>query len=353
MKILVINPGATSTKFAIYAGEKPSLKKVIDHSGRDLQRFKRVFDQYQYRLELIKGTLNEAGVNLQELTAVIARGGLLKPIESGTYSVNKKMLKDLEKAERGEHASNLGAVLAYNIGQELGIPAFIADPVAVDELEPIARISGLADIERVSLFHALNHKAVARKVAQKLGKQYEDMNFIVAHLGSGISIGTHKKGRVVDVNDAKDEGPFSPDRCGGVPAYQLVKLCYSGKYNFQQMKEKIMPQGGMFSYLGTKDLREIENIAKGGDDKARLLLEALAYQIAKDIGAHATVLCGKVDGIVLTGGIAYSQFIVDKIIERVKFIAPVEVVSGEEELESLALAALRVLTGECEAKIYE
>lgn len=352
MKILVINPGATSTKFAVFTGEKVAIKKTVDHSVQDLQHFERVFDQYQYRLKLVMKTLKAEGINVKRLKAVIARGGLLKPIAGGTYSVNEKMLIDLEKAERGEHASNLGAVLAYNIGQKLGIPAFVADPVAVDEMEPVAKISGLAEIDRVSLFHALNHKAVARKVAREIGKKYEDVNFIVVHLGSGISIASHKKGRVIDVNDSKDEGPFSPDRCGGLPVYQLVKLCYSGKYDFKQMKEKIMPQGGIFSYLGTKDLREVERLVKEGNKKAELLTDALAYQIAKDIGAHATVLYGDVDRIILTGGIAYSKLIVDKIIERVTFLAPVKIIPGEEELESLAMNALRVLKGQCDAEIY-
>jgi butyrate kinase len=353
MKILVLNPGATSTKFGVFEDDKCLFKKTISHSVQDLKQFARVFDQYPYRMKLIMKELEQQEMVLRDFSAVVARGGLLKPIAGGTYVVNEKMLHDLEKAERGEHASNLGAAIAYDIASGLGIPAFIVDPVAVDEMEPVARISGFPEIERVSLFHALNHKAVARKVAAKLGKKYESANFVVAHLGTGISVAAHRKGWVIDVNDCKDEGAFSLDRCGGIPTHQLVKLCYSGKYTFEQMKQNIMPHGGMYAYLGTRDMREIEQMAISGNEKAALLIEALAYQVAKDIGSQAAVLCGRVDVIILTGGMAYSEVIVDKISKRVSFIAPVIVIPGEEELEALAMGGLRVLRKECKACIYE
>jgi butyrate kinase len=351
-RILVINPGATSTKLAVYDGEKQRFKKNVEHSAQELKNFHRVFDQYQYRLTMIMQALKEEGIELTTFKAVAGRGGLLKPLTGGTYLVNERMVADLKKAERGEHASNLGAVMAYNLGQQLGIPAFIVDPVSVDEMEPVARISGLPELERTSLSHALNMKAVARKVAKEMGKKYEDVNFVVAHLGTGVSVTPHKRGRMVDVNNAKEEGPFSPDRCGGLPAGQLVKLCYSGKYTYEEMREKLTSKGGLYAYLGTTDLREVEKMADQGHELANLLLDALAYQVAKEIGAMAAVLEGDVDRIIITGGIAHSVRIVNDIIKRVKFIAPVVVVPGEEELESLALGALRVLRGEEEAKEY-
>jgi len=351
-RILVINPGATSTKFAVFEEKKLLFKKTVEHSANDLKKFERIFDQFEYRLQLILEALDEENIKLDTPSAVVGRGGLLKPLAGGTYEVNEKMIGDLEKAERGEHASNLGAVMANNLGKQLGIPSYIVDPVSVDEMEPVARISGLPDLERISLSHALNMKAVAHKVAKELGKKYEKVNFVVAHLGTGVSVTPHKKGKMVDVNNAKEEGPFSPDRCGGLPANQLVKLCYSGKYTFQEMKEKLSNKGGIYAYLGTTDLRKVEAMASQGNKQAELILDALAYQVAKEIGAMSAVLEGQVDRIILTGGMAHSQRIVNDIIRRVKFIAPVVIVPGEEELEALALGALRVLWGEEKAKIY-
>lgn len=351
-RILVINPGATSTKIAVYEEETLLFKKTVEHSAKDLGEFKCVFDQYQYRLQLILQALKEENIDLESLTAVVGRGGLLKPLAGGTYGVNEKMVEDLQRAERGEHASNLGAVIAFNIANPLNIPAFIVDPVSVDEMEPVARISGLADIERISLSHALNMKAVARRAAKEMNKKYEDVNLIMVHLGTGVSVSPHKKGKMVDVNNAKAEGPFSPDRTGGLPVDQLVKMCYSGKYTYNEMKEKISGKGGLYSYFKTMDVREIEAMANEGNQKADIVLDALAYQVAKEIGAMSTVLMGEVDKIILTGGIAHSQRIVNDIIKRVKFIAPVEVIPGEEELESLAFGALRVLRGEEEASVY-
>ena len=352
-RILAINPGATSTKCAIYDGEQLVLKKTVEHHGEDLKGFAKVFEQKQYRMDLILQTLAAEGIALDSLRAVVGRGGLMKPLKSGTYAVSAKMVDDLEHRPQGEHASNLGAALALDLATRLGIPAFIVDPVSVDEMEPVARVSGMPELPRVSLVHALNHKAVARKVAKEKGRRYEDLNLIVAHLGTGISVAPHRKGLMIDVSNGKDEGAFSPDRSGGLPSSTLMKLCYSGKYTQQELAARMMGKGGMFGYLGTTDVREAEKRAAEGDEQASLVLDAMAYQTAKEISAMAAVLAGEVDYIVLTGGIAYSQRIVEAIANRVKFIAPVEVSPGEEELESLACGALRVLRGEEAAKVYE
>lgn len=352
-KILAINPGATSTKYGVFEGEKALFKKTLEHQGSDLEKYSRVFDQYEYRLRLILEGLEQEGVALTSLQGVVGRGGLLKPLQGGTYLVNQLMVEDLEKAERGEHASNLGGVLAYNLGKKLGIPAFIVDPVSVDEMEPEARLSGLPELPRISMAHTLNSRAVARNAARQMGKKYEEVNFVVAHLGTGISVSPHQQGRIIDVNNAQEEGPFSPDRCGGLPAKMLIKLCFSGKYTEKEMIARIMGSGGMYAYLGTKDIRDAQERAGQGDKEADLVLNAMAYQIAKEIGAMSAVLAGQVDAILLTGGIAYSKRIVDDITRRVAFIAPVVVMPGEEELESLAAGAYRVLIEEEVARFYE
>ena len=349
---LIINPGSASTKLAVYENESCLFEKKIDHPASDLQRFPRVADQREYRLNLILDTLAEWGFFPDSLAAVVGRGGLLQPMESGTYLVNEKMKHDLIEAPREEHAANLGALLADEIAGKAGSPAFIVDPVCTDEMDEVARISGLPELERVSLCHTLNMKAVARKVAASLGRCLEDCNFVVAHLGSGITVSPFRKGRIVDCNSAIQEGPFSPVRCGGLPAMDLMKLCYSGRFSFQEMYEKLMQRGGLQAYLGTSEVQEAERLAADGDEKARLVLEAMAYQIAKEIGAMAAVLSGEVDRVIITGGIAYSQLITSRVIARVRFIAPVEVAPGEEELESLALGGLRVLRGEEQPKTY-
>jgi len=352
MFILAINPGTTSTKMAVFQDDKMILEEKIEHSAASLQHYKNIFEQYDYRLNLILNVLKINQIDLRLLNAVVGRGGLLKPIEGGTYTVNQTMLNDLKNAIRGQHASNLGAVLAHGIAEPLGIPSYIVDPVAVDELEPVARVSGLPDFQRESLLHTLNHKAVARKVAKEMGKKYEELNFVVAHLGTGTSIAAHKKGRAIDLNDARGEGPFSLERCGGVNAYDMMRLCFSGKYTENELTEKMYAKGGVYAHLGTKDIREVQKMADSGDERAKLVLEAMIYQVAKEIGAQAAVLYGDVNRIILTGGMAYSHEIVDKIAAMVKFIAPIEVVPGEEELKSLYLGALRVLNGEETAKIY-
>ncbi len=351
-RILAINPGATSTKIAVFDGEQLVLEERVEHQGPELRQYERVFDQYEYRLGLVRGALVNAGMALETIDAVVGRGGLLRPLAGGAYAVNQAMLDDLRSAARGEHASNLGAALADGIARPLGIPALIVDPVSIDEFAPEARLSGLPELPRVSLWHALNSKAVARRVAAELGRRYEEVNLVVAHLGSGVSVSPHRQGQVIDVNNALEEGPFSPDRAGGLPAHLLVKLCFSGKFTQQQLLNYMTKEGGMNAYLGTKDIREAERRAAEGDEFADLVLKAMAYQVAKEIGAMAAALAGKVDRVVLTGGMAYSSRMVADIMERVRFIAPVVVIPGEEELSSLAAGALRVLRGEEMAKEY-
>ena len=347
MYLLVINPGGTSTKVAVYEDKKEVLKKNITHTGEDLKQFPHVFDEYEYRKNMIVDVLKEEGFSLDQFDCVVGRA-----IPGGTYRVNDRMVEDLKNAINGEHASNLGAVIARNIGDEIGVPSFVVDPVSVDEMIPEARITGISDLEKFSWFHALNHKAVSRKVAEDMGGKYEDFNFIVAHLGSGISIVAHEKGKMIDGSGGRTDGPFSPERSGGLLAYQLIELCYSGKYTREQMVRKVSAEGGMYDYLGTKDAREVEERAANGDEKAKLILDAFIYQVAKEIALYGASLKGKVDRVIFTGGIAYSEKIVHDVYEKVAYLAPKAVVPGEMEMEALALGALRVLSGEEEAKEY-
>lgn len=353
MRILAINPGSTSTKIAAYENETCLWKQGIDHPASEINAFARVGDQYEYRIHMILKTIEEKGMTLDAFDAIVGRGGLLHPLVGGTYLVDDFLVDALHHAPGGEHASNLGGIIAFHLGQRIKVPAYIVDPVAVDEMEPVARLSGHPELPRLSQSHALNMKAVARKVARDMGKSYQDVNFVVAHLGGGISVAPHRRGKMIDVNNANNEGPYSVERCGTLPSYQLVKLCYSGKYSEKEMLNKILKEGGMYAYLGTKDGREAEKRMYEGDVDAKLVLEGMAYQVAKEIGAMATVLEGEVDCIVLTGGLAYSEFITREIMHRVSFIAPVVLVPGEEEMESLALGALRVLRGEEEALTYQ
>lgn len=353
-RLLVINPGSTSTKIAVFDDENVILEQTLRHSAEEINSYKRIYDQYEFRKEIILNALKENNIPLESLDAVVGRGGLLKPIEGGTYEINEAMLEDLRQGARGEHASNLGAIIANEIAKGLNIPSFIVDPVVVDELQDVARITGLKGTERVSIFHALNQKAVARRHAKSLGKRYEDLNLIVAHLGGGISVGAHEKGRVIDVANALDgEGPFSPERAGGLPVGQVIDLCFSGKYTKEEIRKMIVGKGGIVSYLGTNDAREVSKRMHEGDKYAELIYYAMAYQVAKEIGACAAALKGKVDGILITGGIAYDKEFVSWIEERVNFIAPVTVYPGEDELTALAQGGLRVLRGEEKAKIYK
>ncbi|MGB9831956.1 MAG: butyrate kinase [Caldisericum exile] len=354
MKVFVVNPGSTSTKIAVFENENSLFEKTIRHSSEELKDFKSIIDQYDFRVNVIEKELKENGFDLRDFDAFVGRGGLLHPIESGTYRVNDDMLKDLMECRYGEHASNLGAIIAYNLAQKVHKPAYIVDPVVVDEMEPLARYSGLKGIERKSIWHALNQKAVARRAAKDLGKRYEDVNLVVVHLGGGISVAAHKKGRTIDVNNALNgDGPFAPERAGGLPTISLVDLCMSGKYSYEEMKKMLAGKGGLVSHLGTNNALEVEERIEKGDSYARLVYEAMAYQVAKTVGEMATVLYGEVDAIVLTGGIARSQMLTDWIKERVSFIAPVLIYPGEDEMRALLEGALRVLRGEEKEKIYE
>ena len=351
--VLVVNPGSTPTKVSFFIDEKEEFYKIITHNSEDLSRFNKSSDQDLYRMEIIVRVLRENNISLNSIGAVVGRGGLLRPIEGGTYIVNEQMIADLKHGYLGDHPSNCGGLIAYAISKTLGCNAYIVDPVVVDEFEPIARISGMPLISRRSLYHALNQKAIGRETASKLGKKYADINLIVAHLGGGITVGAHKCGRVIDVNNGLDgDGPFSPERSGQVPVGDLIRAAFSGEYTHSDMKKLILGHGGMVAYLGTHDLRVVEDRVNKGDEEAKLIYEAMAYQIAKEIGVCATVLKGDVEAIAITGGLAQSHQFVDLIIERVKFIAPVHVFPGEQEMRALALGALRVLKGEEQAKIY-
>lgn len=354
-RLLIINPGSTSTKIAVYEDEKSLLEQTLRHSVEELQDFASIIDQYQFRKEIILETLHTQGINLNKLSAVVGRGGLLKPIPGGTYAVNDLMVEHLKQGLQGQHASNLGGLIAREIANQFNIPAFIVDPVVVDELSDEARISGMPEIERRSIFHALNQKAVARRAAAELGKGYFDANFIVVHLGGGISVGAHQKGRVIDVNNALDgEGPYSPERAGGLPVGDLVKLCYSGKFTQQELYKKLVGQGGIVAYLGTNDGQEVEGRVSAGDKEAELVYKGMAYQVAKEVGSCAAVLKGDVDAIVLSGGLAYDKnYLVPWIEERVSFIAPVKIYPGEFEMLALALGGLRVLSGQEPAQEYK
>jgi len=357
--VLIINPGSTSTKIAVYDDEAPLFAETVRHSSEELTAYPHIPDQHTFRRNAVLRSLAARGIALESLNAVVGRGGILRPIESGTYRVNEKMLAELRASKEREHASNLGAIIADEVARQAGIPAFIVDPVCVDEFEPLARISGLPEIERRSLSHALNLKMAARRAAQDLGRPYSEVNLVVAHMGGGISVAPHKRGRQVDVNQALDgTGPFSPERSGGLPVGDVLRMAYSvppynkTHYTYEEMFKKIAGQGGLVAHLGTNDAVEVERRIAKGDEHARLIYEAMAYQIAKEIGLMATVLKGEVDAIVLTGGLAYSEMLVGWIRERVAWIAPLLVYPGEDEMLAMAQGALRVLRGEELAREY-
>ena len=351
--VLVINPGSTSTKIAIYNGTTKLAQENLDHDTSILEKFEKITDQYDYRKDMILSWMNEKGYTPSTLRAVVGRGGLLRPMPSGAYKVTQPMIEDLIVGIQGEHASNLGGMIADAIAKSEGIEAFIVDPVAVDEFEPLARISGMPEIKRKSLVHALNIRAIAHRVANEMGKKLDDVNFVVAHLGGGISVVPMKKGKMIDANNANEMGPFSPERAGGLPVGDIAKMSFSGQYTFTELKKMMRGKGGMTAYLGTNDGREVVKRIENGDAEAKLIFEAMSYQIAKEIGAMATVLEGKVDAVVLTGGVAYSKYLTDYVADHVGFIAPVIIKAGEDEMEALNLGVLRVLNGEETAKIYE
>lgn len=343
--ILAINPGSTSTKTALYQDEKLIFLNHTEHSEEDLSGFADILDQLDFRLEVIYSTLKKNAVSLQTLSAVVGRGGLLPPVNAGGYLVSESLKKVILSGNLSPHASNLGALLASRIADPLNIPSYIYDSVSSHEFKEIATITGIPEYLRHSQCHVLNSKAMGRKVAEKYGKRYEDLNLIVAHLGGGISISVHEKGRIVDaIGD--DAGPFSPERTGGLPLLYIIELCYSGQYTKKEMIRKIRGMGGIKAHLGTHDCRLVEKMIAAGNEKAKLIYEAEAYQISKGIGELAPVLKGKIDYIILTGGIAFSKMMTGMIREQVSFIAPVEIMPGEMEMEALALGALRILRGE-------
>jgi butyrate kinase len=348
--ILAINPGSTSTKIAVYDGEKQIFLKNLKHTVEELAPFKKITDQFDFRKDVILKELKEAGIQLETLKIIVGRGGLVKPVPSGVFLVNEKMKHDLKNSNK-EHASNLGGLIADDIAKSLknGAVAVITDPVVVDELDDVARISGHPLFHRVSL----NQKAVARKYAKSVTKKYEDVNVIVAHLGGGISVGAHRKGRVIDVNQALDgEGPFSPERSGTLPVGDVCAMAFSGKYTHEEMKLMFKGKGGFAAYLGTNDAYEVEKRCMAGDQEAIKIHDAMIYQVAKDIGAYSTVLKGEVDAIILTGGIAYNKDFNVKIEERVAWIAPVVVYPGEDEMAALAMNGLMVIEKEIDPVIY-
>lgn len=351
--ILAINPGSTSTKIAVFEDEKEIFLKNIKHSVEEIAPFEKITDQFDFRKAVILKELETAEIDMKNIKIVVGRGGLVRPVESGVYEINDKLKDDLIHSDK-EHASNLGALIADDIAKSLdGARAFITDPVVVDEMEDVARITGHPLFERVSIFHALNQKAVARRFAKSIERPYEDINVIVTHLGGGISVGAHRKGRVIDVNQALDgEGSFSPERSGTLPAGDVCKMAFSGKYTHAEMKLMFKGKGGFAAYLGTNDAREVQERVEAGDKKAKLIDDAMVYQVAKDIGSMATVLKGEVDGIIITGGIAYNKAFIANLKERVSFIGKVIVYPGEDEMSALALNGLRILKGETEAKVY-
>lgn len=351
--ILTINPGSTSTKLAIFEDAKEILTRNLSHAADELAAYAGIIDQYDFRRARIAEFLAENGYAVGRFAAIVGRGGLLKPMASGTYRVNAAIVDDLRQCRYGAHASNLGALLAASLAEEAGCPAFIVDPVVVDELDPVARITGCPAIEKVSIFHALNQKAVAKRYAASQGKAYESLNLIVAHLGGGISVGCHRQGRIVEVNNALDgNGPFSPERAGTLPAGQWAKLIQKEQLAPEAIAKMLAGRGGLVAHLGTNDAREVEKRIAAGDERAKLVYEAMIYQVASHIGAAAIPVRGKVDAILLTGGIAYSEYLTSRISEYVRFIAPVTVLPGEDELLALAEGALRVLRGDEAAREY-
>lgn len=352
MKILTINPGSTSTKIGAFEDESLVFEKTLRHETEEIAKFEKIADQFNFRKELIEDAVKEAQMDISDFDAIVGRGGLVKPIEGGTYEVNDRMIEDLKSGVSGQHASNLGGLIAHEIAVQIGKKAYIVDPVVVDELSDISRISGHPAIQRKSIFHALNQKAIAKQFCKETGKDYKEVTLIVVHMGGGVSVGIHKNGKVQDVNNALDgEGPFSPERSGGLPVGDLTTLCFSGKYTEKDIRTLINGKGGMVAYVESNNMKDLEERSRS-DEKIKLLIDAMVYQISKEIGAVSTFVCGKVDAILLTGGIAYSNYITDEITKRVSFIAEVKKYPGEDELSALAKGALRVMNGEETAKVY-
>ena len=353
IKSLIINPGSTSTKIGVFEDETLLFEETLRHSTEEIGRFDTIVDQKDFRRKIITELLESKQFDLKSLNVVVGRGGMLKPIPGGTYAVTDALLEDLKKGVQGQHASNLGGILAREIADSIGVPSYIVDPTVVDEMNPVARYSGVPELPRVSIFHALNQKAVAKRYAREAGKPYWSLRLIVVHMGGGVSVGAHENGKVIDVFNALDgDGAFSPERAGAVPSGALVKMCFSGKYTEKEVYSKLVGKGGFNAYLNTHDMREVSKLANEGNEKAAEAKQAFIYQVAKDIGSMACVLKGKVDRIILTGGIAYGMDVVAALKEYTEWIAPVTVYPGEDELLALAQGALRVLNGEEKALEY-
>lgn len=353
VKSLIINPGSTSTKIGVFEDETLLFEETLRHSTEEISQYATIFDQKDFRKKIITDLLKEKNFDINSLNMVVGRGGMLKPIPGGTYAVTDDLLEDLKVGVQGQHASNLGGILAREIGDSIGVPSYIVDPVVVDELAPAARYSGMAEIPRGSIFHALNQKAVAKRYAAEIGKPYESLRLIVVHMGGGVSVGAHEGGKVVDVFSAFDgDGAFSPERAGGVPCGALVKLCFSGKYTEKEIYAKLIGKGGFNAYCGTNDMRDVEKMVQGGDKKAEEVREAFITQVAKDIGSMACVLKGKADQILVTGGIAYDKVVVAGLKEKAEWIAPMTIYPGEDELMALVQGGLRVLNEEEKAMVY-
>ena len=353
IKSLIINPGSTSTKIGVFEDETLLFEETLRHSTEEIALYASIVDQKDFRKQIILDLLAEKNFDIKSLQVIVGRGGMLKPIPGGTYAVSDDLLEDLKIGKQGQHASNLGGILAREIGDSIGVPSYIVDPVVVDELMPISRYSGVPELPRTSVFHALNQKAVAKRYAKEQGKPYDSYNLIVVHMGGGVSVGAHEKGRVVDVFNALDgDGAFSPERAGAVPSGALIKMCFSGKYSEKEVYKKIVGNGGFNAYVGTNDMRDVEKMVNDGDENAAQIREAFIMQVAKDIGSMACVLKGNVDQIIVTGGIAYDKVVVSGLKERAGFIAPITVYPGEDELLALAQGALRVMNGEEKAMVY-
>lgn len=353
IKSLIINPGSTSTKIGVFEDETLLFEETLRHSTEEIAQYASIVDQKDFRKEIITNLLASKDFDINSLNMVVGRGGMLKPIPGGTYAVTDDLLHDLKIGKQGQHASNLGGILAREIGDSIGVPSFIVDPVVVDEMCDIARYSGVPELPRTSVFHALNQKAVAKRYAKENGKPYDSLNLVVVHMGGGVSVGAHLNGRIIDVFNALDgDGAFSPERAGGAPVGALIKMCFSGQYTEKEVYKKFVGNGGFNAYLGTNDMRDVEKAVLAGDAKATEVRDAFVFQVAKDIGSMATVLNGKVDAIVVTGGIAYDKGVVAGLKERCEWIAPFTVYPGEDELGALVQGGLRVLNGEEEAKVY-
>ena len=351
--ILIINPGSTSTKVGIFTAGEMRINVSVKHPDEEIRKFPTIWDQYDYRKDAILGVLRDNKLSMEEIDAIACRGGNVRPLPGGIYRICPKMIADMKSGVYGAHPINVGGLVAFDLGEQYGIPVLTADPPMTDELCTSARYSGIPQIARQSSFHALNQKATARKIAAGLGKDYHDVNLIVVHLGGGISVGAHRKGRIIDVNNALDgDGSFSPERAGSLPAGDLVKMCFSGDYTKEQMLKLLTGGGGLYAYLGTTNAIEIEKRIAAGDEKAAEVYEAMAYQVAKEIGACTTVLEGEIDAIALTGSLVYSKVLLDSLKKKISFIAPLYLIPGENEMEALADAAMRYLNNEEELSVY-